>query len=218
MAKAKIDVFANDANWQPTHYLSCYFDRASRLAAEIRQIIEADGPVAHEQKVSRTYGELPESVRNLIAPHEWDNKNISEQRDWALSILAEIQDADYVLNVDRAWKKQQTDVRKETAREMLKWMRTATLSANGDIYYSHLQSKLESMIYTNEKEKKMQPHQERVVREKKELDVKLDKLKTFIETNPIFKTLPQTEQLLLNRQFDAMAEYSHILGQRIAAF
>lgn len=64
----------------------------------------------------------------------------------------------------------------------------------------------------------MQPHQDRVVTEKKELDEKLDKLKAFIETNPIFKTLPQTEQLLLNRQYDAMAEYSHILGQRINGF
>lgn len=64
----------------------------------------------------------------------------------------------------------------------------------------------------------MQPHQERVVTEKKELDEKLDKLKDFIETGSIFKTLPADEQLRLNRQFDAMAEYSHILGQRIEAF
>ena len=64
----------------------------------------------------------------------------------------------------------------------------------------------------------MQPHQERVVTEKNELDEKLDKLKAFIEENPIFKTLPHDEQLRLNRQFDAMAEYSHILGQRIDAF
>lgn len=63
-----------------------------------------------------------------------------------------------------------------------------------------------------------QPHQQRVVDEKKELDEKLDRLKAFIETNPIFKTLHEDERVRLNRQFDAMAEYSSILSQRIAAF
>jgi hypothetical protein len=64
----------------------------------------------------------------------------------------------------------------------------------------------------------MQPHQQRVVEEKKELDEKLDKLKAFIETSPIFKGLHQDERGRLNRQFDVMAEYSSILAQRIAAF
>lgn len=71
---------------------------------------------------------------------------------------------------------------------------------------------------TAEEKNTMQPHQERVVTEKRELDEKLDKLKAFIETNATFKTLPEDEQGRLNRQFDAMAEYSSILGQRIAAF
>lgn len=64
----------------------------------------------------------------------------------------------------------------------------------------------------------MQPHQQRVVDEKKELDEKLDRLKAFIDTNPIFKTLPDDERKRLRRQFDAMAEYSSILSQRVAAF
>lgn len=64
----------------------------------------------------------------------------------------------------------------------------------------------------------MQPHQERVVSERKELGEKLDKLKAFIEGSPIFKSLPEEERHRLNRQFDAMAEYYSILGQRIAAF
>jgi hypothetical protein len=64
----------------------------------------------------------------------------------------------------------------------------------------------------------MQPHQQRVVDEKKELDEKLDKLKAFIETSPIFKGLHQDERGRLNRQFDVMAEYSSILAQRIAEF
>lgn len=64
----------------------------------------------------------------------------------------------------------------------------------------------------------MQPHQQRIVDEKKDLSEKLDKLKTFIETSAVFKGLPQDEQGRLNRQFDVMAEYSSILGQRIEAF
>lgn len=64
----------------------------------------------------------------------------------------------------------------------------------------------------------MQPHQQRVVDEKKQLDERLDKLKAFIQENPIFKTLHEDERGRLGRQFDVMAEYSRILGQRIAAF
>lgn len=66
--------------------------------------------------------------------------------------------------------------------------------------------------------KNMQPHQQRVVDEKKELDDKLNKLKAFIEANPIFKALPEDERGRLGRQFDVMAEYSSILSQRIVAF
>ena len=64
----------------------------------------------------------------------------------------------------------------------------------------------------------MQPHQQRVVDEKKDLDEKLDKLKAFIETSPTFKSLPADERGRLGKQYDVMAEYSSILSQRIAAF
>lgn len=64
----------------------------------------------------------------------------------------------------------------------------------------------------------MQPHQQRVVDEKKELDEKLDRLKAFIETSPIFNSLSLDERERMRRQFDVMAEYSSILSQRIDAF
>src|SRR4051812_4817070 len=45
-------------------------------------------------KRSMTWGDLPEAVRVLcgnlkppVQPHEWDNMNISEQRDWAVEQL-----------------------------------------------------------------------------------------------------------------------------------
>ena len=65
----------------------------------------------------------------------------------------------------------------------------------------------------------MQPHQERVVTEKQELDEKLAKLKVFIfEDGKIFNTLAAEERDRLERQYTAMKQYSDVLGNRIAAF
>ncbi len=63
----------------------------------------------------------------------------------------------------------------------------------------------------------LQPHQQRVVDEKRELDDKLSKLSLF-GTTPLFASLPADEQGRLNRQQSVMEEYSEILGERIAAF
>lgn len=43
--------------------------------------------VSASPATSRTYGDLPGSIRNMVEPHEWDNKNISEQRDYALDMV-----------------------------------------------------------------------------------------------------------------------------------
>lgn len=66
----------------------------------------------------------------------------------------------------------------------------------------------------------MQPHQERVVAEKKELDEKLEKLLTFIDAGkgPIFSTLITEERQRLTTQARIMKEYSDILADRINAF
>lgn len=63
----------------------------------------------------------------------------------------------------------------------------------------------------------MQPHQQRVIDEKTALDTKLESLRGFF-TNAIFITLPSEEKERLCRQENAMADYSEILGERIAAF
>lgn len=63
----------------------------------------------------------------------------------------------------------------------------------------------------------LQPHQERVVAEKAELDKKLEALAAFI-ASPKFHDVDPMEQTRLNRQHGAMQEYSTILGWRIAAF
>jgi hypothetical protein len=64
----------------------------------------------------------------------------------------------------------------------------------------------------------MQPHQQRVVDEKAELDTKAKALSEFIGNNPIFETLDPAEQERLKVQNDVMWQYSEILGARIAAF
>ena len=63
----------------------------------------------------------------------------------------------------------------------------------------------------------MQPHQQRVVDEKTELDAKREKLAEFKNTL-VFEKLPWQEQELLNTQAHIMCLYSAILRFRIAAF
>jgi len=64
----------------------------------------------------------------------------------------------------------------------------------------------------------IQPHQQRVINEKAELDKKAIALSEFIGTNPVFETLPQDERVRLREQCEIMWQYSEILGERIAAF
>lgn len=64
----------------------------------------------------------------------------------------------------------------------------------------------------------MQPHQERVVAEKAELDEKIRKLTDFMENNPIYNSLSAKDATLLARQKVYMLGYSEVLGERIATF
>ena len=63
----------------------------------------------------------------------------------------------------------------------------------------------------------MQPHQQRVVDEKTELDLKLGKLRIFLN-GPLYPTLDEAERTRLIEQANHMNGYSAVLGQRIAAF
>lgn len=63
----------------------------------------------------------------------------------------------------------------------------------------------------------MQPHQERVVTEKSELDEKIQKLTAFVG-GTIFASLDDAERSRLSIQLQHMNGYSEILGQRISAF
>lgn len=66
----------------------------------------------------------------------------------------------------------------------------------------------------------MQPHEERVVTEKQDLDEKLAKLKTFCfgPDRVIFRKLAAVDRDLLEDQYTVMQRYSVILGKRIVRF
>jgi hypothetical protein len=65
--------------------------------------------------------------------------------------------------------------------------------------------------------KLMAPHQLRVVTEREELVIKLDKLTEFLKGD-FFGTLPKDEQERLLRQHGIMEQYTNVLAERIANF
>lgn len=65
----------------------------------------------------------------------------------------------------------------------------------------------------------MQPHQQRVVEEKTELDEKIMKLGEFVmQRFGVFDKLHIAERIRLMRQLSIMQLYSQVLEERIAAF
>lgn len=63
-----------------------------------------------------------------------------------------------------------------------------------------------------------QAHQQRVVDEKTELDLKRQKLEDFLLKSPIYNDLELQDKLLLVEQGRVMMLYSEILDKRIARF
>lgn len=61
------------------------------------------------------------------------------------------------------------------------------------------------------------PHQQRVVTERADLNLKIEALGRFFATG-VFIALVEAEQSRLRRQLGVMQEYSDILSERIAAF
>lgn len=70
-------------------------------------------------------------------------------------------------------------------------------------------------------DKTLEPHQQRVVDERNELNEKITKLHAFIQDpnpNSIFKNLEEVDQNLLNKQVQLMMNYSDVLLERINRF
>lgn len=64
----------------------------------------------------------------------------------------------------------------------------------------------------------LQPHQQRVIQEKTELDERYRKLYDFIHGDNFFRVCDEPERERMIRQLNAMLAYSEVLGERIAAF
>ena len=62
------------------------------------------------------------------------------------------------------------------------------------------------------------PHQQRVLDEKQDLDLRIARLDEFMRRNPTFPTLDAAERDRLEIQLDMMRDLSGILGERIDAF
>ena len=63
----------------------------------------------------------------------------------------------------------------------------------------------------------MNDYQQRVIKEKEELDVNWQKLLDFFSTST-YKALSTEEQVLLNDQSELMVKLSNVLGKRIDLF
>lgn len=63
-----------------------------------------------------------------------------------------------------------------------------------------------------------EPHQQRVIDEKRELDEKATKLSDFIGNSPVFDSLDADEQERMKEQCEVMWQYSEILKKRIMGF
>lgn len=63
----------------------------------------------------------------------------------------------------------------------------------------------------------MKDFQNRVIKEKEELDIKIRSLISFVNSG-VFKGIVFEEQQLLKMQLTIMQDYSDILTKRIAAF
>lgn len=64
----------------------------------------------------------------------------------------------------------------------------------------------------------MQPHQQRVVDEKKVVDENAKKLSDFIGFSDLFLELPEEDQELMKEQNEIMWQLSEVLGERIKRF
>lgn len=64
----------------------------------------------------------------------------------------------------------------------------------------------------------MKQYQERVIKERRELEEKATKLSKFIGLSPLFDDINQDEQELMKEQCEIMWQYYEILCWRIATF
>ena len=134
---------------------------------------------------------LLSSDQNDVASYYYDNINTTQYREVS---------ADYQREVATA---------KTKIEEAAMW---AVKALTNDIHIVDFNSSVKI------EDSKIPPHQKRVIEEQSELDIKCKNLKVFIDTNPIFNSLPKEEQVRLSSQLKAMEDYNNILKERIDNF
>lgn len=142
------DALQEFASWLNDYFvIACKPEGRAEPAAELGYCESLHGDVAHihiteglnpcvnwkAQTVvsaspanSRTYGDLPGSIRNMIEPHEWDNRNISEQRDYALDMVDFLERELGNFRQNQAAAQPVAAHRAKTAKMILEWLRTNT--------------------------------------------------------------------------------------------
>ena len=129
--------------------------------------------------------------QNDVASYFYDSSNITQYRDLS---------GDYQREIATA---------KTKIEEAAMW---AVKALTNDIHIVDFNSSVKI------EDSKIPPHQKRVIEEQSELDIKCKNLKVFIDTNPIFNSLPKEEQVRLSSQLKAMEDYNNILKERIDNF
>lgn len=66
--------------------------------------------------------------------------------------------------------------------------------------------------------KQFKPHEQRVIAERDELAVRISALEDFVNSSPIYTTLPSKDRQLLTKQLEAMRAYLFVLDARIELF
>ena len=129
--------------------------------------------------------------QNSVASYYYDNLNTIQYRDLLGAYQREVATA------------------KTKIEEAAMW---AVKALTNDIHIVDFNSSVKI------EDSKIPPHQKRVIEEQSELDIKCKNLKVFIDTNPIFNSLPKEEQVRLSSQLKAMEDYNNILKERIDNF
>lgn len=99
------------------------------------------------------------------------------------------------------------EIARENARDKV-WMLEGYL----------LKQRLSEMTSIPSTTSDVEPHQQRVIDEKNELDNKATMLSDFIGNNPLFGNLDAGEQERMKEQNDIMWQYSEVLANRISHF
>ena len=168
-----------------------------------------------KQMENKQLTEGQKRVRLTFNPN--DLKRVHEFKSIMASAIDEIAEAERIIKNDDKDRPELGDFLREAATakaELQKASMCGVLALTHQVAFDTL----ESVKVVPDYLEKFLPHQRRVVEEQTELNAKCINLKVFIDSNSIFKALPDVEQDALKNQLKAMEIYNEILKDRISRF